>query len=154
HVSGGRVRILLEHRPVAADVAGDRVRSVTVRDLRGGQDVVLTAPYFLDATELGDLLPLTRTEYVIGAESQKQTGEPHAPAEAQPGNQQALTYCFAVDHLDGQDHTIAKPAEYDFWRQYVPKLNPPWPGKLLSWSMSNPITLQPRAVYFDPTLKQ
>ncbi len=152
YVSGGRVRILLEHRPVAADVAGDRIRSVTVRDLRGGQDVVLTAPYFLDASELGDLLPLTMTEYVIGAESQKQTGEPHAPAEAQPGNQQAFTYCFAVDHLDGQDHTTAKPAEYDFWRQYFPKLNPPWPGKLLSWSMSNPITLQPRAVYFDPTL--
>jgi hypothetical protein len=150
-LSGGRVRVLLEHRPVAADVAGDRVRSVTVRDLRGGRDVVLSAPYFLDATELGDLLPLTKAEYVTGAESRNDTGEPHAPAEAQPKNQQAFTYCFAIDHLAGEDHTIPKPAEYDFWRQYVPALRPPWPGKLLSWSMSNPITLQERAVSFDPT---
>jgi hypothetical protein len=150
-VSGRRVRLLLEHKPVAADVAGDRVRSVTVRDLHSGRDVVLTAPYILDATELGDLLPLTKTEYVIGAESQRETGEPHAPAEAQPRNQQAFTYCFAVDYLDGGDHTIPKPSEYDSWRQYVPELRPPWPGKLLSWSMSNPTTLQERAVSFNPT---
>src|SRR5438270_472543 len=80
-------------------VAGDRVRTVTVRDLRGGRDVVLTAPYFLDATELGDLLPLTKAEYVVGAEAQKDTGEPHATAEARPQNQQAFTCCFAMDYL-------------------------------------------------------
>src|SRR3954464_538965 len=58
-VSGRRGTGLWEHKPVAADVVGDRVRSVTVRDLRGGAERVLTAPYFLDATELGELLPLT-----------------------------------------------------------------------------------------------
>jgi hypothetical protein len=151
HLSGRRIVLLSEHRPVAADVDGDRVRSVTVRDLRGGRDVVLTAPYFLDATELGDLLPLTKTEYVVGAESQKDTGEPHAPAEARPANQQAFTCCFAMDHLDGEDHTIDKPAEYDTWRKYVPELKPPWPGPLLSWHMSEPITLKERKVTFDPT---
>ena len=31
--------------------------------------------YFIDATELGDLLPLTTTEFVIGAESHEDTGE-------------------------------------------------------------------------------
>jgi hypothetical protein len=30
-------------------------------------------------------------------------------------------------------------------------MRPPWPGKLLSWSMSNPQTLKERAVTFDPT---
>src|SRR5262245_8232350 len=55
-VSGRRVTILSEHAPVAADVQGDRVKSVTVRDRHAGRDCVLTAPYFLDATELGDLL--------------------------------------------------------------------------------------------------
>jgi hypothetical protein len=148
--SSRRVLLLLEHRAVSADVAGDRVRAVTVRDLRSGRDTVLTAPYFLDATELGDLLPLTKTEHVTGFESQKDTGEPHAPAESQPDNQQAFTCCLAMDYLDGEDHTIARPDEYDFWRKYVPKLTPPWPGALLSWKMSEPITLKERQVSFDP----
>ena len=152
HVSSGRVVILLEHKPVSASLDGDRVRAVTVRGARSGRDTVLVAPYFLDATELGDLLPLTKTEYVTGAESQKETTEPHAPAQAQPANHQAFTWCFAVDYLDGEDHTIPRPKEYDFWRKYVPELTPAWPGPLLSWRMSDPITLKERPVYFDPTL--
>jgi hypothetical protein len=150
HTSARRVLLLTEHKVIAADTAGDRVRSVTVRDLRTGRERFLTAPYFLDATELGDLLPLTGVEYVTGAEAQKETGEPHAPAEAQPRNQQAFTCCFAIDHLDGEDHTIDRPAEYDFWRKYVPEMRPPWPGPLLGWKMSDPITLRERAVSFDP----
>jgi hypothetical protein len=151
HLSSGRLRVLLHTRPVAADVEGDRVRAVTVEDRLSCRRVTLTAPYFVDATELGDLLPLTGTEYVIGAESRRETGEAHAPEEAQPANQQAITWCFAVDHCAGEDHTIERPAEYAFWRDYVPAMTPPWPGKLLSWQMSDPITLQPRKVSFDPT---
>ncbi len=150
YVSGGRLMVLLRHVPVAADVEGDRVRAVRVRSLEDGRERTLHAPYFLDATEQGDLLPLTKTEYVTGFESRRQTGEPHAPEEAQPANIQACTVCFAMDYLPGEDHTIDKPEEYDFWRNYVPQLRPPWPGKLLSWDMTHPITLKPRLVTFDP----
>ena len=151
YVSCRRVVLLTRRRPVAADVEHDRVRAVSVRDLGDGRDVVLTAPYFLDATELGDLLPITKTEYVVGSESQKETGEPHAPAEANPANQQAFTFCFAMDYLNGEDHTIDKPAEHDFWRKYIPKMKPAWPGPLLSWRMSDPISLKAREAFFDPT---
>jgi hypothetical protein len=154
HVSGRRILLLTRHRAVAADVNRDRVCAVTLRNLEGGRDVVVTAPYFLDATELGDLLPLTKTEYSVGAESQKETGEPHALAEALPANQQAFTCCFAMDFLDGTDHTIDRPAEYDFWRKYVPQLKPPWPGPLLSWDMADPITLRKRQVSFNPSSLQ
>ena len=51
----------------------------------------------------------TKTEYVTGAESQKQTGEPHAAAEPQPDNMQGITCCFAIDYLSGEDHTIETP---------------------------------------------
>ena len=95
------------------------------------------------------MLPLTKTEYVTGAESQKDTGEPHAPAEAQPQNMQAFTCCFAMDYLHGEDHTIEKPREYEFWRDYVPNLTPPWPGKLLGLVYSHPATLKPRDYGFD-----
>jgi hypothetical protein len=149
HVSGGGITVLLQHRPVAADVDRDRIRAVTVRGI-DGTERVLTAPYFLDATEQGDLLPLARVEHVTGFEPQSKTGEPHAPHDAQPANIQAFTFCFAMDHVAGEDHTIDKPSEYAFWRDYVPKLEPAWPGKLLSWTDTHPITLERRTHPFDP----
>lgn len=150
-ISSGRVRLLLRHRAVSATTKGDRVESVTVHDLNADRPLALSGSYFVDATELGDLLPLTGTEFVTGFEAQKDTGEPHAPAQAQPDNHQAFTCCFAIDYLAGEDHTIDRPADYDTWRKYIPKLKPDWPGPLLSWKMSNPITLKERAVSFNPT---
>jgi glycine/D-amino acid oxidase-like deaminating enzyme len=149
-LSSGRVWLLLEHKAVAASTKGDRVESVTVQNRRSNRTIVLAGAYFLDATELGDLLPLTGTEFVTGFESHKDTGEPHAPTEAQPDNQQSFTCCFAIDHRPGEDHTLDKPDDYDSWRKYVPKLSPPWTGPLLAWKMPDPITLKVRAVSFDP----
>ena len=134
HVSSGAVTVLRDHQAISASTDGDRVESVRVRDSRTGLESDLTAAFFIDATELGDLLPLTGAEYVTGAESGKQTGELHAAPEPRPGNMQAITWCFVIDHVDGADHTIEKPAEYDFWRNYVPEMSPPWPGKQLDWA--------------------
>ncbi len=150
YVSGGQLVVLLRHKAAGALVERDEVRALTVKSLETGMSRTLSAKYFIDGTETGDLLPLTKTEYVTGFESRKQTGEPSAPVEAQPQNMQAFTVCFAMDYREGEDHTIDKPATYSFWRDYVPELKPAWPGKLLSWQMSNPITLKPRAVSFHP----
>jgi hypothetical protein len=142
HMSAGRVRLVQPAIAVNADVDKDRVRAVTVLNRRTGEPTVLRAPYFVDATELGDLLPLAKAEFVTGAESRKDTGEPTAKVNAEPNNHQAFTCCFAMDYLDGQDHTIPKPRMYDTWSRYVPKMTPAWPGRLLSWQMS---------LYSDPT---
>jgi hypothetical protein len=150
HVASGRLRILLRHTAVAAAVNGDRVEAIRVRGAESGRELVLRAPYFVDATELGDLLPMTKTEYVVGAEAQRVTGEAHAPAEANPANQQSFTCCFAMDYLAGEDHTIDRPRDYAFWRDHVPNLKPAWPGKLLDLFYSNPRTLQPFNFGFDP----
>jgi hypothetical protein len=95
-------------------------------------------------------LPIAGVEYVTGFESQAETDEPHAPAEAQPHNLQAVTWCFPMEYRDGEDHTIDPPEQYAFWRDFVPQLTPPWPGKLLDFTYSHPITLQPRTLEFDP----
>ncbi|MBI1357019.1 MAG: FAD-dependent oxidoreductase [Acidobacteria bacterium] len=153
HLGGGRLTLLLEHHPVAADVDGDRVRAVRVRSRTSGAQKTIRAQYFLDATELGDLLAIAGVEHVVGAEAQRDTGEPHAPSQAQPDNHQAFTVCFAVSHHAGEDHSIDRPADYAFWRDYTPPLRPPWPGKLLAWPYSNPVTLEPRELFFDPTLQ-
>jgi hypothetical protein len=144
--AAGRLRVLLRHRPVAADVDGDRVRAVLVEDPEGNR-IELTAPYVVDGTELGDLLPLTGTEHVTGFESRAQTGEPHAPAEAQPDNMQAFSWCFAIEHRAGEDHTLDKPAEYAFWRDFHPEF---WGGKLVSLTAPDPRTLRPYTRSFVP----
>lgn len=151
YVSAGQLVLLRKHRPVAADAHGDRVRAVTVESVLTGTRRTIQAPWFIDATETGELLPLANVEFVTGFESRKQTGELHAPEIAQPDNHQAFTICFALGYAPGEDHTIDKPREYTFWRDYIPKLSPPWPGKLLAWAMSDPVTLRERKVMFDPT---
>jgi hypothetical protein len=143
YVSSGQLVVLLEHTPESATTDHDKVTSATLRDTRSGLTRTIAAKYFLDATELGDLLPLTGTEIVTGAESQAETGELHAAAKAQPANSQSFTYCFAMDYLEGEDHTLERPRDYDTWRGYVPNLAPPWPGRLLSWTTCNPETLRP-----------
>ncbi|GAA2357692.1 FAD-dependent oxidoreductase [Nonomuraea africana] len=142
---GGQLTVLQPYKPVAAETDGDRVLSVRLSG-PGADDVVVTAPYILDATETGDLLPLTGTEYVTGFESQTDTGEPSAPAEAQPLNMQAVSVCFAIDHVDG-DHTIDRPANYGFWRDFE---LPFWGGKLLGWRSPNPRTLEIGERSFTP----
>src|SRR5215470_15680363 len=131
HEAAGRLQVFLEHRPVSAETAGGRITAVTLEDHRNGGQRICRAPYVLDATELGDLLPLAGIEHVTGAEAQSEFGEPHAPATAQPLNMQGITYCFAVSHHDGADHVIDKPADYEFWRSYKPDF---WPGPLLGFS--------------------
>ena len=154
YAGAGQLILLREHIPLSATTAGDRITSIAIRDLRRGVDRTVTARYFLDATELGDLLPLAKVEYVTGAESQKQTGEMHAAAEPQPAGSQSFTYCFAMDYLPGEDHVIERPANYSEWQNYVPKLTPPWTGRLFSWTMCDPRTLGPRQAFFDPEPKE
>jgi hypothetical protein len=134
----GRLLVLQPYRPVAAATDGDRVLGVTVRHRDRDELIDITAPYILDATETGELLPLTGTEYVTGFESRADTGEPSAPEQAQPLNMQAVSVCFAIDHVGG-DHTIDRPASYDFWREYKPGF---WGDRLLSWRSPHPRTLE------------
>lgn len=143
YIASGKLKLLLQTVPVSSDVDGDRVRAIAVEHVDGTRKQ-LTARYFVDATELGELLPLTKTEFVTGSESSEQTGELHAGTKANPANQQAFTVCFAVEYDAEAEHLIDRPREYDFWRDFVPQLNPAWSGKLLDLSYSNPRTLAPK----------
>ena len=141
-ISRRLLEIRIPYVPESAEVRGDEVISVTVRNTETGEMERIEARYFLDATELGDLLPLTGTEYVTGAESKRDTGEPNAvEGDPEPDNVQGLTWCMALGYDPDGDHTIEKPAQYDFWRAYKPDF---WPDNLLSFKMLDVRTLQPR----------
>jgi FAD dependent oxidoreductase len=150
HVAAGRVTLLQPSRVAGAETDRDRVVAVEVSTGNQKARTALVAPYFVDATETGDLLFHANAEYVTGAESRRDTKEPHAPVEANPDNHQAFTYCFAMDYQHTQDNRIDEPAGYKQWREYVPKMEPRWPGNLLSWEMADPKTLKPRQVGFNP----
>lgn len=150
YISSGKLTLLTEYKPVGADVTGDKVRALKLAHVRNRDEIVLTAPYFVDATELGDLLPLTGTEFRTGTESRNETKELHAPEKADPLNQQAFTVCFALDYEKGANYIIDKPAEYDFWHDYVPALTPAWSGRLLDLTYCTPKTLVPNTLAFHP----
>jgi hypothetical protein len=132
----GRITLMLETEPVAVEISADRVRAVIVRDARSDSQVSIEADYVLDATEMGDLLQLGNIEHFAGAEHADVHGELHGrPDKTDPDDVQAISWCFALEHLPGEDHTIEKPKSYEFWRDFTPPLSPPWPGKLLSWTV-------------------
>ncbi len=153
YVSAGKLIVLHHHKPIAADVQGDRVRSVTVESARTSARRTINSPWFIDATETGELLPLAKIEFVTGFESKKQTGELHAPETAQPDNHQAFTVCFALGHAAGEDHTIDKPAEYAFWRDYIPKMTPALAGQAAGLGDERPDHAQGAQGHVRPHLR-
>ncbi len=154
YLSSGRLQLLIDYKAIGASVTGDDVRAIEVEHQYSEERVVLSGKSFVDATECGDLLPLTGTAYVTGTESQQETTELHAPVKGDPMNNQAFTVCFAMDYQPGVDNVQDKPAGYDFWRDYIPEMSPSWSGRLLDLTYSDPRTLKPKELGFDPTGKE
>src|SRR5215218_8448272 len=80
HLDTGRLHLHLRAKTAAVEVEDDRIVAVTAVDLNDGQALNFRPSVVLDATELGDVLPLAGAEYHVGAETVAQTGERHAQA--------------------------------------------------------------------------
>lgn len=140
--SRGLVHVLRGWTVDSAHVQRDEVRTISVRSEHGAEQE-LSGRFFLDATDLGDLLDITGVEHVTGAESQADTAEPHALAgPADPLDQQAITWAMLLDLAPGTDNTIDRPRAYQQWRHYRPEF---WPGPLFSWEVSDFVTHEPRS---------
>jgi hypothetical protein len=121
HIASGKLTLLLEHEPTSAVVENDIIKSVALKSTLGQSAIVnLQSSIFLDATDLGDLLPLVGASYVTGAEAHADTGEADAPEAARPEEIQGFTYCFAIEHCPGEDHTIPKLVDYERLRDEQP----------------------------------
>ena len=151
HAEKKSLLVLNRHVPVAARKTGaDMIGEVIVEDKKSGAQKILKGRYIIDATELGEILELAEVEHVTGQESRAQTGEPSAPPEARPMNMQAFTWCFAVGHSQGANHVGPPPENYDFWKNYVFPITPPWPGPLLSFTALDPRNLNTVCYGFKP----
>jgi hypothetical protein len=117
-----QVQIHRRTKVVAATVDGERITEVVAMGLDDGRTRAWRPELVIDATELGDLLPLSGAEHVIGAETIAQTGEPQAqPLEAKPHCVQSFTYTFACERRpQGERHVIPKPEKYEHYRDSQP----------------------------------
>jgi hypothetical protein len=150
-ISSGKLRLLKKTIPEAVETENDEVKSVEVLNLESNKQLILRGRFFADATELGELLPMAQCEHVVGTEGKSATGELHMPEKASRSNQQAFTMCFAVDHNEGENHTIDQPREYNFWKSFVPEITPPWPGRLLDFNYTHPSSGLSKRLGFNPT---
>ena len=121
-IEAGRLNVLLRTKAAAAEVRDDQVISVTMVNLDNGGATLFRPQIVIDATELGDLLPLTGAEYVVGAESIDETGEPHAqPQEPKSRCVQSFTYTFALERCpDDEPHVVPRPDKYEHYRDTQP----------------------------------
>ena len=92
---------------------GNRLSAALAVNLDSKQFVRISPGYVLDATEMGDLLPLAGVPYVLGAESRAQTGEPHAPENPNPACVQSFTYPFIIESRPGETHSRPKLPDHD-----------------------------------------
>jgi len=121
-LASGRLRVFLRTKTVAVASADHRLRWLQAIDLESQAQTRFHAAVFIDASELGDLLPLAGAEYRVGAESMAQTGEPHAqPHEPKAHCVQSLTYPFAAERRpEGERHAIDAPEKYPHYRAAQP----------------------------------
>ena len=150
YMGSGRLTLAKPYRPIEAKIEGSRIQSVRLQHLHNQQEMEIRADYFVDATEIGDLLALANLPFRTGAEARSEFQEPSAPEVADPTDVQSISWCFIVDYDPENAHTIEKPEQWEKWRDYDPKLTPPWGSNMLSWSATHPITLDPVIRTFDP----
>jgi hypothetical protein len=111
------VHVRLSTVVTSVQMQGDTVQRITAIDMSGAQTNYI-AKYFLDATDLGELLPMAGVEHTLGAESKDETGESLAPPEARPDWIQPITMVVALERRPAsENHVIDKPAEYDQLKQ-------------------------------------
>ncbi|MEZ5351097.1 MAG: FAD-dependent oxidoreductase [Bryobacteraceae bacterium] len=115
-----RVQLFARTRIFSLDVAEGVIRGALAYRFDEQVVVRFTPRYVLDATELGDLLPLAGVPYIVGSEARGDTGEPHAAIDANTACVQSFTYPFAIDVKPGENHRIAKPEQYEQFRDGQP----------------------------------
>jgi len=118
----GNVTIYLRVKAAAVTVENDCIISVVAVSLVGAEAWRFHPRIVLDATDLGDLLPLSGAEYRCGAESIDETGEPHAqPDTPNPQCAQSYTYTFALERRPRHEHhVIQRPERYEYFRDRQP----------------------------------
>ena len=113
-LKSGRLKLWVHTAPVEVERKGRVLRSVLVYDFGHSEWLQLRGKYFVEASELGELLPLSGLPFRIGAEAHSETHERNAPVTADPHASQSFTYPFILAKSATPGTTAdAKPPAYD-----------------------------------------
>ena len=116
------IQVFRRMKTVSVTTEGNRITEVVAMALDDARLTRFKPELVIDATELGDLLPLCGAEYTVGAETVAQTGEEQAqPSEPKPHCVQSFTYTFACERRPaGESHVIPRPEKYEHYKSTQP----------------------------------
>jgi hypothetical protein len=112
YIKSGLLEVYYNCQPVEVYKQNEKITGVRFKR-NGGSDFTVEAKVVIDATELGDLLPLSGTEYRVGIEASMDTMEPGLfDKDNKPifdrmyaDGAQSFTYTFALEWCDPkEDH--------------------------------------------------
>ncbi|TAM82765.1 MAG: FAD-dependent oxidoreductase [Acidobacteria bacterium] len=110
----GLLQVFLRTKAASVHMNGNYIGSVLAYQFNTRKWFRFRARYVLDATDLGELLPLAGAEYVTGAEPRSLTGEPHAREGAgDPKDNQSFTYSFVMAESPKNRELLPQPDEYE-----------------------------------------
>lgn len=117
YVENGTLTVFTEAQLKDCYVEGDEIKGVIYHI--DGEDVEFIGDYYLDGTDIGDLICISGTEYRVGAESRAETGEEDAPEVGDPADMQSFIYTACIENRREGDYTIDKPEMYDTFSQMM-----------------------------------
>ncbi len=133
-IASRKLKLWTHTVPVEVKREGRRFTSVAAYDFEHASWLNLRGQYFVEASELGELLPLSGTPFRIGAESQAETHERNAPAVADPHASQSFTYPFILENGATQDGPgEVKPPKYESFLPHYTLVVDYGHGKLLTY---------------------
>ena len=112
YVTAGTVTIYRNSEFQGVEKTSTRISEVVITGDHGAT-LTLRPRFVVDATDMGDILPLAGAPYRVGVDGYEATGEPSAPPAGDRRATQAFTFTFAVEFRPGENHVIAKPQLYD-----------------------------------------
>lgn len=149
YITSGQVTLRLNHIPVSALKSENQVTGMTFRSDQG-DTLEVKAALTIDASDWGDVVQLSGTEFEVGPDPKSRYGEPHAQADVSvnpPNEMNPLTWTLIVEQSK-TDTPIPAPPHYDerrYWgatkfgkaeaselkweRKIRPANMAPWPAK-------------------------
>ncbi len=117
YIDSGVLTVFTGARLKSCNVENDEIKSVIYEI--DGEEIEFIGDYYLDGTDIGDLICKSGAEYRVGAESRAETGEEDAPEVADPEDMQAMIYSACIENRRTGDYTIEKPELYDKFKEMV-----------------------------------
>ncbi len=114
-IDAGRIRVIWNRYPVAAEVDDLRLRQVSFAPVGGGPaDVHVRAKLTVDATDWGEVIQVSGAAFECGPDPRSRYGEPSAPEEGTfpPNEMNPITWAMIVAESEGET-PIPKPKRFD-----------------------------------------